>query len=121
MMVHLVLELFFEVDVLEDDAGAHGTVEGGMEVAAHPHEVRRAVVELVAVEMVADVVSGRWSPESGTDESVNVSRFVEVYERIDGSVPMPLIARSKPDSQLVSFAVDDVAFFVGEVGFATDE
>ena len=77
MVGHLVGDLVGWVDVTEDDAGAHGAVEGGVRVAVHPHEVGGTVVELVAVKVMTYMIGRRQAPESRTDERSYATLFIK--------------------------------------------
>ena len=74
VFVHPIFEFIEPIvvdSVFEDLSGAHSAVPGRMVLDVHPDEVVGAVVELVAVEMVADLVGSGHSPERSTDEFVN--------------------------------------------------
>ena len=107
--------------MLKDNALPNKAVETGMVRSRYPDKVRGTVIELVSVQMMADLVRLRTAPECRTNERMDATLFVKFYMRIMTAALERPIERAELRSQLVPFAIDDVTVFVCEVDFTADK
>ena len=106
---------------MKDNTLPNKAVESGVVCSRYPDKVRGTVVELVAVQMMADLVRLRTAPKCRTNEQVDKAFFVETHMWINATTFVIPIAWAELHFQLVSFSIDDVTVFVCEVRFAADK
>ena len=107
-----------------DDSLADELVEFRVLCPVQPDEVRRPVVELVAVEMMADLIGPRHAPERRADELVDSTVFAGNHHL--GIRPMHIrlpntLGRIKSRLENLAFGVSDVAERVGVIRFSADD
>ena len=121
----LVIKLQIQVvKMFVDDSLADEFVEFRVLCPVQPDEVRRSVVELVAVKMVADLIGPRHAPERRADELVDSTVFAGNHHL--GIRPMHIrlpntLGRIKSRLENLAFGVSDVAERVGVIRFSADD
>ena len=109
--------------MFEDDALTDKSVETRMFGSVEPDEVIRAVVKLVAVQMMTDLVGFGNTPERRTNELMNVSLFADFNMRIGAPMRagMRSIRRTELCCQNLALCITDIAVRVGVISLAVNE